>query len=62
MRIEEAVECMSKINLHRMPDGYGKDTLKPDEATSRLNMLPPELRVCTGYSNFIDEDSAKISA
>lgn len=35
MRIEEAVDCMSKINLHRILDSYTKDTLKPDEATSR---------------------------
>ena len=35
MRIEEAVECMSKINLHRILDSYTKDTLKPDEVTSR---------------------------
>ncbi|MCL1477037.1 MAG: hypothetical protein MH219_05475 [Marinobacter sp.] len=35
MRIEEAVECMSKINLHRILDSYTKDTIKPDETTSR---------------------------
>jgi hypothetical protein len=39
MRIEEAVECMSKINLHRILDGYTKDTLKPDEATSRKRLV-----------------------
>lgn len=35
MRIEEAVDCMSKINLHRILDSYTKDTLKPDEITAR---------------------------
>lgn len=39
MRIEEAVECMSKINLHRILDSYTKDTLKPDEATSRKRIV-----------------------
>ena len=35
MRIEEAVEYMSKIFLHRILDSYIKDTIKPDEETSR---------------------------
>ncbi|VAW41862.1 hypothetical protein MNBD_DELTA03-1240 [hydrothermal vent metagenome] len=39
MRIEEAVECMSKINLHRILDSYTKDTLKPDEETSRKRII-----------------------
>ena len=39
MRIEEAVECMSKINLHRILDSYTKDTLKPDEDTSRKRIV-----------------------
>jgi hypothetical protein len=39
MRIEEAVECMSKINLHRILDSYTKDTLKPDEVTSRKRIV-----------------------
>jgi len=39
MRIEEAVECMSKINLHRILDSYTKDTLKPDEMTSRKRII-----------------------
>lgn len=39
MRIEEAVDCMSKINLHRILDSYTKDTLKPDEATSRKRII-----------------------
>ena len=39
MRIEEAVECMSKINLHRILDSYTKDTLKPDEEISRRRIM-----------------------
>ncbi len=39
MKIEEAVECISKINLHRILDSYIKDTLKPDEATSRKRII-----------------------
>ena len=39
MKIEEAVDCMSKINLHRILDSYTKDTLKPDEATSRKRII-----------------------
>ena len=39
MRIDEAVECMSKINLHRILDSYTKDTIKPDETTSRKRII-----------------------
>ena len=35
MRIEEAVEYMSKIYLHRILDSYTKDTAKPDQEASR---------------------------
>ena len=39
MRIEEAVECMSKSYLHRILDSYMKDTIKPDEDTSRKRVI-----------------------
>lgn len=39
MRIEEAVECMSKIYLHRVLDSYIKDTVKPAEETSRERIV-----------------------
>lgn len=39
MRIEEAVECMSKFYLHRILDSYTKDTIKPDEKVSRKRII-----------------------
>jgi hypothetical protein len=39
MRIEEAVEFMSKSYLHRILDSYTKDTIKPDEETSRKQVI-----------------------
>jgi hypothetical protein len=39
MRIEDAVECMSKSYLHRILDSYMKDTIKPDEDPSRKRII-----------------------
>lgn len=39
MKIEEAVDFMSKIYLHRILDSYTKDTIKPDEETARKRII-----------------------
>jgi hypothetical protein len=39
MKIEEAVECMSKSYLHRIIDSYTKDIKKPDEDDARKMLI-----------------------
>lgn len=39
MKIEEAVECMSKSYLHRVIDSYTKDIKKPDEDAARKMLI-----------------------
>ena len=46
MKIEEAVECMSKSYLHRILDSYTKDTIKPDEEESRKRIVADKNILC----------------
>jgi hypothetical protein len=39
MKIEQAVECMSKIYLHRIIDSDTKDIKKPDEEAARKMLI-----------------------
>jgi len=39
VKIEQAVECMSKIYLHRIIDSYTKDIKKPDEDAARKMLI-----------------------
>lgn len=39
MKIEQAVECMSKSYLHRILDSYTKDIKKPDEDAARKMLI-----------------------
>jgi len=39
MKIEQAVECMSKSYLHRIIDSYTKDIKKPDEDAARKMLI-----------------------